>query len=268
MCGARRRTSASKPGDNCTDCHMPRYAVVTIPHVASTDHSIPRRPSAAQNTPEEKPQGERWKTPLVPFYHPDPESQNPELIRCLAIALTGQLNKGRLPVQPWDAPLSQMLDMAIARDPEDLELWHAKAAVLEKHGRRAEALTALKTFLAKGPPDELALSEAGGLASELNQLDTAATYVRQAMEMNPSLATYRAQYVFILLRQQAWDEALKQSGELLRLDPSNVQGRTAKIAVLLNMGHKDQARAEFAALKALRPPDLEQLEAWFNAVAR
>ncbi len=240
------------PRDRCTDCHMPRYTVAKTAHLASTDHSIPRRPSAPQNVLEEKLQGKRWNAPLVPFYHSGSEDRNPELIRCLAIAQTSQLKKKNVPVQSWGTPLSQRLDKAIVRDPDDLEAWRAKAWVLEEQGRPAEALATLKTLLAKGPPDELALDEAGNLAFQLNQLDTAATYARQAVAMNPGAASYRAQYVAILVHQQAWDEVLKQSGELLQLDPSSVPGRTARVAALLNTGHKDQARAESAALNALR----------------
>ena len=200
------------PKDHCTDCHMPPYTVVSMPHTASTDHSIPRRPSAPRIIPREKSQGKGWQTPLVPFYHPDPETQNPELIRCLAIALTIQLSKG-MSVNQWGKPLRQMLNMALLRDPEDLEAWHARAEVLKWQGRPAEALADLKTLLAKGPADELALSEVADLANQMNQLETADAYCRQVIEMNPWNANHRTQYVSILLRRQAWEEVLKQSKE-------------------------------------------------------
>jgi len=235
--------------DRCTDCHMPRYAAVNIPHAASTDHSIPRRPSAPQNDQEEEPRGERRNTPLVPFYHPGPTARNPESTRCLAIALTSQLNKGAVPVQPWGEAVGQMLDTVIARDPEDREAWHAKAQVLKQQGRTVEALTTLKTFLAKGPPDELALFEAGCLAHQLNHLDTAATYARQAVEMNPGLVWYRTEYVSVLYQQHAWDEVLEQSREVLRVDPSRVQVRAARIA-----GQRYHDGARPAGVAALRPP--------------
>ncbi|MBV9124116.1 MAG: hypothetical protein JO112_12220, partial [Planctomycetes bacterium] len=56
----RRRRS---PQDSCIDCHMPRYLGMDIPHTASTDHRIPRRPRPEQPSPRPPPPGD--EPPLV-----------------------------------------------------------------------------------------------------------------------------------------------------------------------------------------------------------
>jgi Flp pilus assembly protein TadD len=81
--------------------------------------------------------------------------------------------------------------------------------------------------------------------------------------MNPWRPRYRDQLASTLEQKGAWGEVLEQSGEWLRLDPSNLEGRIMHIRALLKTGNKVQARVEFAQLRALKPTTLEQLENWF-----
>ena len=47
------------------------------------------------------------------------------------------------------------------------------------------------------------------------------------------------------------------------LDPASVEARHLWVACLIKSGHKPEALAEFAKLRALRPPNLARMEAWF-----
>ena len=253
-----------EPNDHCTNCHMPRYAASTIPHTASTDHRIPRRPSppAPRSSPPAPP------TALTPFHTEGIDPQGPEMKRNLGIALGALVGKGTLPPQLWSSQAVDLLGAALQRDPEDWDACQAQAAVYEGQDRFPEALAALERILAKVPRSELPLAEAAFLAEQLKQMEKAETYCRRAIELNPWLPGYRAQLTSLLARRKAWDEALTQSGEWLRLDPSSVEGRSWRIKALLRTGRFQEAQTEFRRIKALNPPNLAELEAWLDANSR
>jgi Flp pilus assembly protein TadD len=240
------------PRDSCTQCHMPRYTVRSIPHTAATDHSIPRRPSPPQEVTENKPQVPDPKMAVVPFYHPDLDTSDPEVARCLGIALGFQLAKGKLAAQPWADRAAQLLNWATVRDPEDWEAFRAKAALLMKQGENAEALRALGTILAKAPDTEVALESAAYLAEQLQQLEAATTYWRRAIAMNPWQASYRQQLAGVLAKRGAWEETREECEASLRLEPANTACRALLIKALAMTNREEQAQAELGRLKALR----------------
>ena len=72
----------------------------------------------------------------------------------------------------------------------------------------------------------------------------------------------------ILVKREAWAEGLVESAEWIRLDPFSAEARTARMTCLLATGDKAGARAEFAKLEALAPPNLRELQIRFERKLR
>ncbi|HEX5269457.1 MAG TPA: tetratricopeptide repeat protein, partial [Gemmataceae bacterium] len=244
----RRRTSAA---DSCIDCHMPRYAASDIPHTASTDHSVPRRPRKAP-TPGEPAGG---GVVLEPF-HPGGAEDREMMTRDLGLALARLADDGKESAPRVATRAMPLLESAVANDPEDWRAWEAKGRLMAALGWSAEALAAFRTVAAGAPRREMALSGGATVAQELGQRDLALEFWKRAAEVNPWTSQYRKGVATVLAEQHAWDELGPACREWLRLDPASVEARMLSVTALLRTGHTDEARKEFDDVRALRPPDL------------
>jgi hypothetical protein len=257
------RTKTS-PQDSCIDCHMPRHSIGNIPHTAATDHRIVRA-RRAEDEPRAEPLSAGPGLPVVPFYQPAGTPPDPETERDLGIALLGPLaESGKVMPRAWGDTALRLLEPAVARDAEDWPAWEAKANALWAQGRRGEALAALQVVLAAAPRREAALTRAAALAQDLNQVEPALDYWRRAVEVNPWAANYRQSLCQLLAHKGAWEELRPHCQAWLRLDPANVEARQTWVSYLLRNGRRDEAREEFSRLRALRPPNLGRLQAWFD----
>jgi len=118
--------------------------------------------------------------------------------------------------------------------------------------------------LTAAPRREGALVRAATLAQEQNQAEAAIDFWRRAAEVNPWQPSYRQSLCQLLARKGAWGDLRPQCEAWLRLDPASTDARQTWVTYLLRTGRKNEARAEFAKLRALRPPNLGQLQAWFD----
>jgi tetratricopeptide (TPR) repeat protein len=264
----RRQTSKE---DSCIQCHMPRFASSDIPHTAVTDHRIVRRPDQPfQGGEPKKPRvgPANDGLPLVSFYRgrpglPDAEDDRSRAIAAVRSALAGIPDPGR----PLQAALP-VLEKAAARDPSDLPAAEARAQALGLLGRPVDSLAAFEAILASSPEREAALFGAASAAMSAGQTDTAIEYWRRAVGANPYAPEYRANLVLLLVKREAWAEAAPASAEWVKLDPFSPEARTARMACLLATGDKAAARAEFAKLEALAPPNLRELQIRFERKLR
>jgi hypothetical protein len=257
---ARRRQS---PPDSCIDCHMQRYPPRDIAHTAATDHRILRRPDPLSAP---RPPGQPG---IVPFYRPRPGADDREAGRDLGIALVRilvqRLLQGQAP--PAGAQAVALLKEAVRNDPADLPAWEALAEALTLLDRPAEAADAYEALLARDPHREAALMGAAMLAQK-QRLPAAASYWRRAVAEGPWQPAYRASLAQVLAEQKAWDEAATQAEAWVRLDPANLDARVLHVSCLAHSGHKDAARAKFAKIERLRPPNLPLLQARFTVELR
>jgi predicted CXXCH cytochrome family protein len=258
----RRQTS---PTDNCIECHMPRYASSDIAHTASTDHRIPRRPRDERPDPAAADlDGAR----LVDFYQDRFPQGDPQAERTLGLGLVKMLSAGLLrPERHGDRALL-LLESALARYPQDVELRHAKAQALLLLERPSEALAEARLVLARRPGDWRVLAWAAGSAQAEGQTDAALDYWRRAVDINPFVPDYQVSLVALLIRAGQMDEARSRCRKLLQVDPFNVSGRQAWVGFLLQEGKKDEARREFDIIRRLAPPDLSGREEWFRQQMR
>jgi tetratricopeptide (TPR) repeat protein len=156
-----------------------------------------------------------------------------------------------------------LLEAATARDPADVEAWQARGHVLILQTERWQALTAFEAGLRAAPDREMLLASAAAAAQMLNEDGRALALWRRAVAANPWLAEYRAGLAPLLAAQRAWAEAREECQAWVLLDPESVPARRLWIECLLRDGRRDEARAQFAQVEALAPPDLKELRAWF-----
>jgi tetratricopeptide (TPR) repeat protein len=106
------------------------------------------------------------------------------------------------------------------------------------------------------------------LCQDSQQLEPAIAYWRRAIDMNPWMPQYRQNLALLLEHKRAWEEVRPECQAWLRLDPASVDARRLWAACLLKEGKKAEARAEFARIEQLNPPNLRELNAWFTEQMR
>jgi tetratricopeptide (TPR) repeat protein len=254
----RRRRTAD---DSCIACHMPRYGAADVPHTASTDHRIlkdPQKPGREEQAPAAAPGGR----PFV-LFNPDRAGGEGEHDRDRAVGIVN-LAVGGDPVaaRAVRAALPH-LEAAVKKDPDDLPAREALGYALMLQGRPSEALAAFRALLARSPDHELALVGAAATAETLGRVEDALGYWQRAIAVDPWVAGSRRSRTLLLVKEQAWDEALPECEAWLRLDPMSAEGRATRVSCLLAAGNKEEARAEFARLEALAPDNLPELQARF-----
>jgi tetratricopeptide (TPR) repeat protein len=196
--------------------------------------------------------------PLVPFGRKRVGPRERETSRDLAVALVKAASHGQLPPNRTGAQVLVLLETALENHPEDLEAWLAKGWALMLTGDLRGGLAAFNEVLRRVPEHERALVGAATLAESVQQTDLALSYWRKAVVMNPWMAVYRQRLAMLCSRQHLWEEVRRECQAWLRLEPARIEAHMLWIRYLLHEGKKADARAEFARIEALRPPDLER----------
>jgi hypothetical protein len=261
-CSLPEQTRRHKePQDSCIACHMPRLATSDIVHTASTDHRIIRK--LGEEPTNRQARKSLPHLPLLDFHRGAPNLDDPDQARDLGVALY-QLTLRGMPLTEEDGKFAvRLLSEALRDCPGDVDAWEARGRILLTIGRPVEAITAFEALLRRAPRHEGALVSLGSIHRDLGQTDTAVGYWRQAVEVNPWVAEYHKNLVLHLAEHNAWDELRSHCRKWLELDPASVEARQVWVGYLINSGRKADARTEFARIRALRPPNLNQLEAWF-----
>jgi predicted CXXCH cytochrome family protein len=255
-------TERSRRGNDCKACHMPRYKDVDVAHTASTDHRILRRPDQAPAQPE--PGRQASDLPIVRFGAGPADAGDPEGERDLAIAMVAYGSIGKIDMRSHVAQVVPRLQAAVQRDPKDIGAWIALGQALLVQNRTSAALTCYEKVLAIDPQREDAMIGAAALYKMNRRPEPALDLWQRAVKANPWMPLYRGQLVAALIDAGKWDEVQIQAGEWLRLDPVSPAPRQLRISLLIRDGDRAAARAEFARLEALNPPNRDALRAWFD----
>jgi predicted CXXCH cytochrome family protein len=243
--------------DACAGCHMPRLNETDVVHIAVTDHRILRRASDGA-----VPAGPPPRVPLVPF-HRGPHAPGE---RDLGIALADLA--GLTPPGPGRGYLgglaARSLQTATEETPDDVAAWERLGHALRHQGRPKEALDAYESALTRVPKREAVLAAAAEVAGQLDRSRDAEDYWRRALEVSPRRPDYHAHRARLLSERRQNDQALAECEQAVRLNPASVNVRLTQVACLLDAGRKDEARAAFAVLMALKPPRADELKRWFE----
>jgi hypothetical protein len=260
-----RRLRVSRQ-DSCIFCHMPRYASADIAHTASTDHRILRHANEVPRADARPAQGDGL--PVISFFRGQKETQE-EDERDQALALVQlALHQGNPAAQRALPRALPALAAAVRRDPEDHVAGEAYGHALGLLGRSAEALAAFQAVLERAADRELALVGAASMAEALAQERAALHYWRRAVAVNPWAVEYQRRLVLLLVKKAGWQEALRRCQAWVRLDPFSAEARSTRVRCLLATGQKEAARAEFARVEALAPPNLRELQIRFGKKLR
>ncbi len=252
----RRQTNAA---DSCIDCHMPRYGAADIPHTASTDHRIVRRPDR-QPPRAADPNRARY----ADFYRDRFPQGDPQAERNLGLGLVKMMEAGMLAPERHGEGAFLLLESALGRYPRDAELREGKARALVLLGRPAEALPDVRAALAARPGDWWLLDQAARAEQQEGQTERALADWRRAVESNPCRPEPQVGLLALLVRTGQLDEARARCRQLLRLDPFNLSGLQAWVGFLLADGKKAEAERTFHIIRRLKPPDLPQREERFR----
>ncbi len=255
-----------RPDDSCVACHMPRSATEDIVHTASTDHRILRkRGEEPTNRHGSEPLPD---LPLLDFHRGVPNLNDTDRARDLGMALF-QLHRAGMPLTGPDGEFAiRLLTQGLNDCPGDVDAWEAKGKILQTLRRPAAAIEAFETLLKRAPSHEGALVTLGTIHRDLGHPERALPYWRRAVEVNPWVAEYRRNLVMHLAARNQWEELRPHCHKWLDLDPASVEARRYWTESLLRSGRRQEAEAEFARIRALRPPDLATLEAWFAEQTR
>ena len=170
--------------DDCTACHMPQSGTSNNPHLATTNHLIPRNdagkagPGAADSATHERVSGSQIRS-LVNF-HADllDERGRADSRRDFGVALARDGREGATVAVP-------LLEAAVASRPDDLPAWESLGDALSTLGRAEEGLRAHLVAISKDATRETALTGAASLASRSGKRKDAVGYWRSSDRHQP-----------------------------------------------------------------------------------
>jgi Flp pilus assembly protein TadD len=262
-CSVPARARQERPGgDDCIGCHMPRASSSNNPHVATTNHRIPRRDLGTDVPPLAPGQPRAPLLDLVNFHRTlmnGTERAKAERDRGIALSREGR---------PGAAAALPLLEAAVAADPSDLPALEAKGEALRLLGRPDLGLGAYRLALAREPGRQTALEGAARVAFLAKRHQDAISFWQQAIAVNPWRSDYFAELARVQLQVGDFRGAADASREALRLSPALLEARKWLVESFLQLGNKDDARREFEILMAFEPPEKDALDAWFAARIR
>jgi hypothetical protein len=263
-CGLALSTRLTRSrDDNCTSCHMPASKSTDIVHVAATDHRILKTPES-QAPARPSPAEEDTPLRLVNGDHSG-AGDSESLRREMGIALTFEC--GAYANTPLGRQLGlralQLLDRALAEQPDDLEVKRVRARALALAGRRREAVDLQREILKAAPSYEQVLEEFVQYTIELRDPRPALASAARAVALNPGSSDLHERLAYLLCQAKDWNGALRQSRESLRLNPFRRFSRMFLIESLLHRNDAAGAEAEAAKLFRLHPNERYALEQWY-----
>ena len=189
-------------GDDCVSCHMPRLSSSNNPHVATTNHRIPRHADLETHSPVRTDPARSSRTSLVNFHRALMESDDlarAERDRGIALCRGG-----------GDGSLTEALPLlkaALEKQPDDFSARECLGEALGRLGRAEEGLAAYRLVLSKAPTRQIALEGAAQLAAQASRPRDAVKYWRQAIAINPWRSSYFTELARAELRLRDWTAA-------------------------------------------------------------
>lgn len=242
--------------DHCSVCHMPKYGSSDIPHTATTDHRIVKRPDPNNGMPSGD---SKTGLPFSSFYSQSPHTSAQHEMRDLAVALVNYaVNRQPLSKNIINEAYENLAG-SLAKYPDDPEALEAKAYALALLNRNKESLSLFRKLLATSPGNESSIVGAATLAKRQGESGLALSYWEKAIKINSMSTRYRKEFVELLIQEKDWENALKQCHAWVELSKFDVDARTQLLRCLLETNKKENARQEFQILMSLNPPNAAEL---------
>jgi Flp pilus assembly protein TadD len=256
------------PGEDCIVCHMPRSAITNIPHMAETDHRIPR--GAARPMPESPPNASGLPGELLPRdYHWDQmtDEERREAARDLGVAFESVARILHSSPQMARVAATQALPLlaeAVRYHPYDLTARESFGYALELLGRRQEALRAYEKILELKPARESTLHSYARVLTQDQQPDRARLALQRTIAVNPWRSNYRLALANNCYRARDWPGTAAACREAIRLNPDLVEARTLLVQCYLRSREPDKADSEFQTLLHFYPASRDLWQQWYE----
>ena len=263
-CSLPKETRLARSLDDCVRCHMPRSPSADVAHGSITDHRIVRSPDSAAGPPSVDRQAAEGEGRMLLFHRALMNEQDRTAAgREVGVALA------RSPQWPESAADAMpLLEAAVLARPDDATAWECKGVALSRLGRYDEAMAAFRTALAAGPNRESTLAAAAAGAVQAGRNDDAIAYWRRVIAINPWQAEYHGRLAFTFFQAHVWGEAAKESREMLRLSPADLNARQLLIKCELRLRDHEAALKEFKTLLKFDLPNRDQLIRQFPTLSR
>jgi Flp pilus assembly protein TadD len=254
-----------QPQDSCIACHMPPTDSKDVVHAAVTDHRVLRSPDQElDQVPDMQSEG----LPLVHFHRDQQLGDDEEQTRDLGMALIKYVQEATVMDEKQRQHVLGLglsyLAGSLERAPNDVPAREAVAYTLLQQQRPEEAMQTLAPVLRKSPRRERALFYAVQALMAQDKKEEALSHCRRLLKVNPYFPHYHLALAQLLADKRQWDAAVKACRQALKLDPALLAARVILITSYVHRGQKDKARAEFAVVEALKPPDPDNLRRWFR----
>ena len=241
--------------DNCIQCHMPPYSGATYPTrlgpitASCACPGLTDRPNSASPPPANEP-------PLVSFHRGRVDRQDRQLTRDLAMlaSVNGTGSFTAADAARWSL---DVLQETVTADPGDLDAQEVRAKDLA-HSRGTKALMACEALAAKAPGRE-SPSPGRPHSPRHRGRHLALTYWRRAVSLSPERGLPRPRGSAIGETPRL-DELGPASLEWVRREPGGLEARLLRVRYLFHAGDRAGAATEFAKVRALYLPNLDQLE--------
>lgn len=253
------RREATTPADNCLHCHMPEQKT-EIQHAAITDHRIPRRPLADVIAPKTA-----EKRRLVPFDRTALARPGYPVQRNLALATVQAWDyDAQLPTAKEVHEIVKLLEPYVAAHPADYPAREALALCYERMQQNAAAAGQFEKVLAEHPEREFSRAGSARNLSATKRYREAAAHWEHAVQLNPWMPLYRAEWGTALANQARWEEAHTVAEKAIELAPDSMAARQLLVETLLALNRPEGADRAFEELVRLSNTG-DQLREWYRA---
>lgn len=111
----------------------------------------------------------------------------------------------------------------------------------------------VRAYLMKAPTDPAAMRLLAELGTRLGEYEDAEFVLAKCLELNPDYVPARFDLAEVLSKRFKFEAALRESEQLVALEPANPQFLMQRANLLLQVGRTDEAAAEYARLQANEP---------------
>ena len=198
--------------DSCIVCHMPKESAHDVPHVAPTNHRIPRVPRPAGKPPQGEP-------PLEIHRHDDVSA--PEVRRAIAMKIVRGAEQTQGSPELEDA--IRTLQEWVRVVPDDTDAWLSLGVAELTREELSKAADAWEAGLKIDPDNEYLLRRLMNLHHDAGDAEGAAKYGAKLLAINPADYEYLGRMSHVLA-QTGHPEAAAEAGErALALRPAASQ---------------------------------------------
>jgi spermidine synthase len=147
-------------------------------------------------------------------------------------------------------------------------VWLMKSWILQKEGKRQQALNAAEKAAKYAPDAAAAQYNIGRLLLGRGQLDRAVSYLEEVVRLRPNMPALRYDLAAAFALQGRFDKSISQFRQVLQIQPRDTSARCYLADVLLKQGKLNEAAEEYREVLRIDPAHLRALSGLNAATAQ